>query len=129
MSDTGASGGAADRGGGASGTAVVYATFPSLAEAERIGGDLVDLGLAACVNIMPGMVSIYVWEGARHRDGEVAMIAKTRASLAPAVVEAVRARHPYANPALLVLPVSGGSDAFLGWIAAQTATAPPHRNS
>ncbi len=100
--------------------ALVYSTYPSLAEAERIGGDLVDLRLAACVNILPGMVSIYVWEGRRTRDGEVAMIAKTTAALTAAVVAAIRERHPYATPAVLVLPVSGGSSVFLDWIKAQT---------
>ena len=61
---------------------LIYATFPSVAEAERIGGALVDQGLAACVNILPGMTAIYVWEGKRQRDSEAAMIIKTRANLA-----------------------------------------------
>ena len=103
---------------------LVYATFPSSDEAERIGGRLVDDGLAACVNILPGMVSIYVWQGQRHRDEECAMIIKSRASLADRIIETVRELHPYDNPALVVLDITAGSPPFLEWILAQTAGAP-----
>ena len=100
---------------------LIYSTFPSPAEAERVGGVLVDRGLAACVNIFPGMTAIYVWEGKRQREAETAMIIKTRAALADTVVAEVRAEHPYTNPALVVLPIDGGSSDFLRWIAEQTA--------
>ena len=100
---------------------LIYSTFPSPAEAERIGGILVDRGLAACVNIFPGMTAIYVWEGKRQREAETAMIVKTRAALADTVVAEARKLHPYSNPALVVLPVVGGSADFLRWIAEQTA--------
>ena len=100
---------------------LVYATFPSRAEAERIGGRLVDDGLAACVNILPGMVSIYIWEGKRQQDGECAMIIKSRASLADQIMRTVRSLHPYENPALVVLDVAGGAPPFLQWILDQTA--------
>jgi periplasmic divalent cation tolerance protein len=99
---------------------LVYSTFPSAEEAERIGGSLVDRGLSACVNIFPGMTSIYVWEGKRARGAETAMLIKTRAELAERVVGEVRKLHSYSNPALLVLAVDGGSEAFLRWIAEQT---------
>ena len=100
---------------------LIYATFPSVAEAERIGGALVDRGLAACVNIFAGMTSIYIWEGKRERGTEAAMLIKTRATLAQHVIAETRKLHPYTNPALLVLPVSGGSQDFMRWIAEQTA--------
>jgi periplasmic divalent cation tolerance protein len=100
---------------------LVYATFPSSDEAERIGGRLVDDGLAACVNILPGMVSIYVWQGQRQRDSECAMIIKSRAALADRIVETVRSLHPYDNPALVVLDITAGSPPFLDWIMKQTA--------
>ena len=99
---------------------LIYSTFPSAEEAERIGGALVDRGLAACVNIFPGMTAIYVWEGKRQRESETAMIIKTRGSLASQVVAEARKLHPYTNPALLVLPVTGGSEDFMRWIAEQT---------
>jgi periplasmic divalent cation tolerance protein len=101
--------------------AVIYSTFPSQAEAERIGGRLVDCGLAACVNIFPQMTSLYVWDGKRRRENETAMIIKTRATLAQTAIAEVRKLHPYTNPALIVLPIIAGSDDFLRWIAAQTA--------
>jgi len=100
---------------------LIYSTFPSPAEAERIGGELVDRGLAACVNIFPGMTAIYIWEGKRQREAETAMIIKTRAKLADTAIAEARKLHPYTNPALVVLPVVGGSDDFLRWIAEQTA--------
>jgi periplasmic divalent cation tolerance protein len=100
---------------------LVYATFPSSDDAERIGGRLVDDGLAACVNILPGMVSIYVWQRQRQRDSECAMIIKSRAALADRIVETVRSLHPYDNPALVVLDITAGSPPFLDWIMKQTA--------
>ncbi|KAB2917500.1 MAG: divalent-cation tolerance protein CutA [Hyphomicrobiaceae bacterium] len=99
---------------------LIYSTFPSAAEAERIGGALVERGLAACVNILPQMTAIYVWEGKLQREAEVAMIIKTRAALADEVLAEARRLHPYTNPALLVLPVTGGSADFMRWIAQQT---------
>ena len=100
---------------------LIYSTFPSAEEAERIGGALVDRGLAACVNIFPGMTSIYIWEGKRQRETEAAMLIKTRASLADRAIAEARKLHPYTNPAFLVLPITGGSEDFLRWIAEQTA--------
>ena len=100
---------------------LVYSTFPAVDTAESVGGHLVDARLAACVNILPGMVSIYRWEGKRQRETEAVMIIKTRASLAERVVEETRMRHPYENPSLMVLPVEGGSEAFLAWIQSETA--------
>ncbi len=104
------------------GPILVYATFPSRAEAERIGGRLVDDGLAACVNILPGMVSIYVWQGKHQQDEECAMIIKSRATLAAPIIRTVRSLHPYENPALVVLDIAGGAPPFLDWILSQTAT-------
>lgn len=99
---------------------LIYATFPSAEVAESIGGALVDQGLAACVNVLPGMTAIYVWEGKRQRDTEAVMIIKTRAELADRAIADVRKTHPYSNPALVVLPVIGGSADFLNWIGEQT---------
>lgn len=101
--------------------ALIYATFPNPGEAERVGGALVDRGLAACVNILPGMTSIYVFEGRRCRDSETVLIVKSRAALAERVVAEVKSMHTFTNPAIMVLPVAGGSQAFLAWIDAQTA--------
>lgn len=100
---------------------LIYSTFPAQEAAEATGGGLVDRGLAACVNIIPGMTAIYVWQGQRQRDTEIVMIVKTRASLAGIVMEEMRRTHPYQTPALVVLPVEGGSGPFLDWVMAQTS--------
>lgn len=107
---------------------LVYSTFPSLEAAEAEGAALVESGLAACVNILPGMISIYTWQGKRHRDAEVVMIVKTRPELAERVIAETRARHPYENPALLKLSVDGGSADFLDWIRSQTENPAPSSN-
>src|SRR5262249_10454281 len=77
----------------------VYTTFPSVVEAEKAGNALVGARLAACVNILPGMISVYRWQGAVERAEEAVMIVKTRASLAEAVRASVKATHPYNTPA------------------------------
>ena len=92
----------------------VYTTYPSLVEAERAGRAIVERRLAACVNILPGMISHYWWEGKVERGEEVVMIFKTRASLAEAVRAAVKETHSYTTPAIVVLPVEGGDPNYLG---------------
>lgn len=99
---------------------LIYATFPDLATAERVGGDLVNRRLAACVNILPAMISIYEWQGKRERSAEVVMIAKTRDAVADETMSAIVEAHPYDNPAVLLLPVTAGAEKFCAWIAAQT---------
>jgi periplasmic divalent cation tolerance protein len=103
---------------------LVYTTFASLDDAKRVGDALVAAKLAACVNIFPGMISIYEWKGARETADEVAMIIKTRRSLADAVMAETKRLHPYELPALLVLPSDGGSDDYCKWIAGQTGLKP-----
>ena len=98
----------------------VYTTYPSLVEAERIGKAVLERRLAACVNILPGMISHYWWQGAIERGEEVVMIIKTRASLAERVRAAVKAMHPYDTPAILVLPIEGGEAGYLDWMMAET---------
>ena len=101
----------------------VYTTYPSLVEAERAGRAIVERRLAACVNILPGMISHYRWQGQIERGEEVVMIFKTRASLAEAVRAAVKESHAYDTPAIVVLPVEGGDPDYLAWIMAETAAA------
>ena len=98
----------------------VYTTYPSLVEAEMAGRAIVERRLAACVNILPGMVSHYWWDGKVDRGEEVVMILKTRASLAESVRAAVKETHPYTTPAILFLPVEGGDPGYLGWLIKET---------
>ncbi len=101
---------------------LIYTTFPGLDEAKRVGTALVAARLAACVNMFPGMISIFEWKGAGEEAGEVAMIIKTRASLTEAVLAETKRLHPYELPALLVLPTEGGSAEYCGWIVSQTGS-------
>lgn len=108
---------AADAAGGA---VTVYTTFPSEAAAATVAEALVRGRLAACANIVPGVVSIYEWEGKLEREAEVVMLLKTRRALATQVIAEVRRLHPYTNPAVVVLPIVAGSADYLAWVAAQT---------
>ena len=98
----------------------VYTTYPSVVEAERAGRTLVERRLCACVNILPGMVSLYWWQGAIERGEEVVMIIKTRAALADAVRAAVKEMHSYTTPAILVLPIETVDPDYHAWIVAET---------
>ncbi len=107
----------------------VYTTYPSIVEAEQAGRAIVERRIAACVNILPGMISHYRWQGAIERAEEVVMIIKTRASLAEAVRDAVKQMHSYTTPAVLFLPLEGGDPAYLDWLMNETrevgAESPP----
>jgi periplasmic divalent cation tolerance protein len=98
----------------------VYTTFPSIVEAERAGQALVERRLCACVNILPGMVSFYWWQGKVDRGDEVVMIIKTRASLSEKVHAAVKEMHSYTTPAILVLPIESVDPDYHAWIVAET---------
>jgi periplasmic divalent cation tolerance protein len=101
----------------------VYTTYPSLVEAEGAGRSLVESHLCACVNILPGMVSFYRWEGALERGEEVVMIIKTRATLAERVRQEVKRNHSYKTPAIVVMPLEGVDPDYFSWIMAQTEAA------
>jgi len=98
----------------------VYTTYPSAVEAEKAGRALIERALAACVNILPGMISLYRWEGAIERGEEAVMIIKTRASLAEAVCAAVKEMHSYTTPAILVMPLESVDSGYLAWLMAET---------
>ena len=104
---------------------LVYTTYPSIVEAERAGRSIVEQRLAACVNILPGMVSHYWWQGVVERGEEVVMIIKTRASLCDRVCAAVKSNHSYTTPAVLVLPIEHVDPAYLDWLMAETAAVSP----
>jgi periplasmic divalent cation tolerance protein len=98
----------------------VYTTYPSVVEAEQAGRALVERRLCACVNILPGMVSLYWWQGVIERGDEVVMIVKTRAALAEAVRATVKEMHSYRTPAILVLPIETVDPDYQAWIMAET---------
>jgi periplasmic divalent cation tolerance protein len=100
---------------------LVYTTWPSIVEAERAGRAIVERRLAACVNILPGMVSHYWWEGKIERAEEVVMIAKTRATMAEPVCGAVKELHAYTTPAIMVLPVENVDPDYHAWTLRETS--------
>jgi periplasmic divalent cation tolerance protein len=99
---------------------VIYTTLPSEKDAQHVGRELVEEKLAACVNIFPGMISIYRWEGAIERGSEAAMLVKTRKELESQVLEALAAKHPYAVPALIVFEPRRVAASYLEWLRNQT---------
>ena len=101
----------------------IYVTCASPEEAESIGTLLVEKRLAACVNILPGMRSLYWWQGKVERGEEVVLIAKTRDELVESLTEAVNAVHGYEIPCVVCLPITGGNPDFLAWIRDETAGA------
>jgi periplasmic divalent cation tolerance protein len=100
---------------------LVYTTWPSIVEAEAAGRKIVEQRLAACVNILPGMISHYWWQGKIERAEEAVMLIKTRASLAEPVTAAVKELHSYTTPAIMVLPVDSLEPAYHQWIVAETS--------
>lgn len=101
------------------GCRVVLITAPEEA-AERLSQSLVEERLAACVNVIPGIVSHYWWEGKIQRDSEKLLIAKTRAALVARLCSFVKKNHPYSNPEVIALPIREGSREYLKWLAAST---------
>ncbi|PZO91656.1 MAG: divalent-cation tolerance protein CutA [Sphingomonas sanxanigenens] len=94
---------------------IILSTAPTRAEAESIARALVEEGLAACVQ-MRAIESVYRWEGGVEQAAEVALQVKTRAPLAATASARIVALHSYDVPEIVVLPVVGGSPAYLGWI-------------
>lgn len=99
---------------------VVLVTAPSADEAARIGRVLVDERLAACVNVLGGVRSIYRWQGAVHDEAETLMLVKTTRSRFEAVRERILALHSYDTPEVLALSVDAGSDRYLAWLTAES---------
>jgi periplasmic divalent cation tolerance protein len=97
----------------------IYMTAGSKEEARKIGQELVVARLAACVNILDNMNSFYMWQGEVQDDTEVVIIAKTTEDRVPALIEKVSALHSYDCPCIVAIPVSGGNQAFLDWVAAE----------
>ena len=98
----------------------VYMTTGTQEEARRIGRALVEARLAACVNIIPGMNSMYWWEGELQDDNETVLIAKTREELLADLIDKVKAMHSYECPCVVALPIEAGNPAYLDWLARET---------
>ena len=98
---------------------IVLVSVPRGGKAESLAEGLVSARLAACVNVLPGAVSIYRWKGRVRRDAESLLVVKTTVPKLRALERWVKARHPYEVPEFVALPVSSGSKEYLSWLAEQ----------
>ncbi len=101
-------------------TNLVYITAGNMDEAKTIGRELVSSRLAACVNIIDGINSIYRWAGEIQEDREVTIISKTKETLVPELIEKVKSMHSYECPCIVSLPILDGNRPFLDWIVEET---------
>lgn len=100
---------------------LVFCTCPDAASAERIADALVGEHLAACVNLLPGVTSVYRWQGRLERAGEVLLLIKTTADRLGALSARLAELHPYELPEVLAVEAGAGLPAYLDWVVAQTA--------
>jgi len=98
----------------------IYSTFPDAESASKAARALLDLKLAACVNVYPAMMSFYVWKDEKQEESEVAVFVKTRRALSDKAIAAMRSLHPYSTPCFLILPIEGGNSDYLAWAREQT---------
>lgn len=102
---------------------LVYTTFPDAKTALAVGEELVRARLAACVNVLPSMASVFAWKGAVERGHEAVAIIKTREGRAAALASALKAQHPYETPIILHLPVTEADPDTAAWIMEETGDA------
>jgi len=95
---------------------LVLTTVARAEDAERLAEELVGRRLAACVNVLPGVRSIYRWKGAIEREEERLLLVKTRADRFEALREAILSLHPYEVPEVVAVPIDAGSAAYLRWL-------------
>jgi periplasmic divalent cation tolerance protein len=103
----------------------VYMTAKDREEALKIGRSLVEARLAACVNVLDGMTSLYRWDDEIQEDQETVLVAKTTETLVEALIERVRSLHSYDCPCIVTWPIHSGNAAYLQWIADETQQSAP----
>ena len=103
---------------------VALVTVGTREEGERIADALVPESVAACVNIVGPIRSIYHWQGTLHHDEELLLIIKTRRELFDRLAARVRALHSYDNPEVVALPIVAGAEEYLGWVRVTTSREP-----
>ncbi|KAK6147758.1 hypothetical protein DH2020_018670 [Rehmannia glutinosa] len=99
---------------------VVYVTVPNKEAGKKLAESIVKERLAACVNRVPGVESVYEWKGEIQTDSEELLIIKTRESLLEALTEHVKANHEYEVPEVIALPITGGNLPYFEWIKNST---------
>jgi periplasmic divalent cation tolerance protein len=101
---------------------LVMSNLPDRDSALQLAHSLVTARLAACVNVLAQVTSVYRWKGEIETATEVPVLIKTRESLFPRVEEAIRRMHPYELPEVVAVPITAGSSAYLEWVALETPT-------
>ena len=99
---------------------VVLVTAPSAEKAAELARQLVEERLAACGNVLPGIRSIYRWEGKVQDEPEALLVLKTHRDRFEALRDRVLALHPYQVPEVLALPVEAGNEQYLAWVTGET---------
>lgn len=99
---------------------VVFVSTATREEAEKVARLLLDQRKVACVNIITGVQSLFWWQGKIDSAQESLLIAKTRTSLVPQVIDLVRSAHSYTVPEVIALPITAGNDDYLAWIDRET---------
>jgi len=99
---------------------ITVTTCKDARQAKAIARALVKEKLAACVNIVPGVTSVYVWEGKTEEAAEVLLLVKSRSALSKKLVSRIRALHSYAVPEVVTLPIASGNPAYLRWVREST---------
>ncbi len=106
---------------------IILSTAPSRESAKQIASALIEARLAACVQLLPHLESVYRWDGKVESDNECQIIIKTSEEACEAAYEKVTALHPYAVPQWLIINDVGGSDAYLNWLADEVTVTPKHQ--
>jgi len=99
---------------------IVLITVPSIEVGKQIARELVESRLAACVNILPGITSLYRWQGEVTEDEEFLLFVKSKQALFERLVELVNRHHPYDLPEVIALPIIAGLEPYLTWIDEET---------
>lgn len=99
---------------------LILTNLPDTASAQALAQQLVERKLAACVNIMPAVQSVYRWQGVVEQASEVTVLIKSVSSRYPELEDAIKALHPYALPEIIAFPIVAGLPGYLNWITAET---------
>ncbi|WP_211460598.1 divalent-cation tolerance protein CutA [Collimonas silvisoli] len=99
---------------------LIFTNLPDALSAQALARQLVERKLAACVNILPAVQSVYRWQGVVEQASEVTLLIKTVASRYAELESAIKAIHPYGLPEIIALPIAAGLPAYLDWITAET---------